>query len=368
LETLVAFTSHALAPGNLVLASMLMRPQPGATRRVLMLLEDNLVALRRHSPSQAAAWMSAHARRFTALAPPVIVEGGETAAQDSHALAALQARFTLLRMTARDAVVAVGGSSFLALVRTAAATCHGGIPVIALPTTSTAQITACRAAWLGRNGVQRALGTMAPPAGILVDAELPETSSSAEHRAGRAAALEAGMFGDPQMVRWLRDHANALNTEVPGVTALMVRQALQLNLNTSFSDDHSGTPPLSSVLAEGLMEIAGNRLHHGEALGLTLVWSAVTSWMAGVCDQDAMEQVLHAAQELGLRVWDLLMGDAAGCAAVAALIDGEVLGMDGAGRAVPLGAVDARVLLHAGQWLRCYGASGSGTLRPDLAA
>jgi 3-dehydroquinate synthase len=308
----VIFTTDMFSLDNTNLFAAISGREPLRRHRVFVLV-DRMVSTGRPSlTDDIQRYADCHRDRLELACEPVVMDGGESAKNDSTIVARLHADLNAAGMDRQSFVVVVGGGSLLDTVGYAAATAHRGLRLIRVPTTVLAQDDAGVSVKNGVNafGKKNFLGTFAPPFAVLNDRRFLETLSRRDSIAGMSEAVKAALIRDASFFHWMVDRAQALASGDPESIACLIRRCAQIHL------DHiagSGDPfelgcsrPLDfgHWAAHKLEALTRYRLRHGEAVAIGVALDTLYSVNAGFLDPQAGAAVITLLETLGLPLWD----------------------------------------------------------------
>ena len=202
----VRFTHGILDPRNATL-----RDAVDAPSRVLVVLDDGLLAAQPAIACVALAYCRAHADRLELVAPPLVVPGGEAIKNDGVAVDTIRAAIDAHRIDRHAYVVAIGGGAVLDAVGYAAATAHRGVRLIRVPSTVLSQGDSAVGVKNGINrfGKKNFVGTFAAPHAVLNDLDLLLSLSDRDWRSGIAEAIKVALIRDAAFFAWIEAHADA---------------------------------------------------------------------------------------------------------------------------------------------------------------
>ncbi len=252
--------------------------------------------------------VKARDRVCTALGIPhsrvLSVQGGE-AQKNTEGLMRLWEFFVEQNLDRRSLVITVGGGATSDLVGFAAATYMRGIAFINIPTTLLAQVDASIGGKAGINfhGVKNLLGSIAQPAGIVIDIDTLETLPERELRSGFAEIVKHGLIADrdyfdtvtsKRCTAWSADEMVALVHRSCEIKKRVVEsdereQGPRKTLNFGHSIGHA---------VESFSLAHGPSLTHGEAISIGMYGEAYISHRIGkisAADLSTIDQGLRAA-------------------------------------------------------------------------
>ncbi|HEX2255871.1 MAG TPA: 3-dehydroquinate synthase, partial [Afifellaceae bacterium] len=107
----VYFTEHLFAPDNPVLTAALSRLEPDKRHRLVVFVDDGVLAARPGLCDEIAAYAERHAGRIDLVAPPLPVPGGERIKTELHFIEKMQEVLFDHHIDRHSYVIAVGGGA-----------------------------------------------------------------------------------------------------------------------------------------------------------------------------------------------------------------------------------------------------------------
>lgn len=317
----VVFTEGLLRPENRALvdamhgrlegcAASAVAPS-GERVRFVAFADGGLVAARPSLRHELAAYADAHADLVEMVGDLVVTPAGEAAKNDVSLLEAHHHVLYKRRIDRHSYVVAFGGGAVLDAVGFVAATCHRGVRLIRVPTTTLAQNDAGVGVKNGVNlfGVKNFMGSFAPPEAVLNDIDFLDTLGPRDKRAGIAEAVKVALIRDGAFFHWLEANADALGRFERAAMAYQIRRCAQLHM----AQIAHGGDPFESGSARPLdfghwaahkLEIASNHdLRHGEAVAIGIALDAQYSVLAGLLSQADSDRIAGALERIGFTLW-----------------------------------------------------------------
>ena len=209
--------------------------------------------------------------------------------------------------------VSVGGGITGDLVGCAAALHLRGVEVMHVPTTLLAMVDAALGGKTGANRQlpdgslgKNLLGAFWPPSCVLVDVETLESLPDRERRCGLAEALKHGLLRDPDLLKFIRDHRDALlSAEVDACDSLALRAGQIKALVVAEDAEEHGVRAilnLGHTFAHAIEGEPGLSYQHGEAVGLGLVAAARLAVVLGEASESFLNEVRCDVGAVGLPV------------------------------------------------------------------
>lgn len=253
----------------------------------------------------------ARPERFTLVAPPLVLPGGEAAKNSWVLVNEVLAAIEHNALCRHSYVLAVGGGAHLDVVGFAAAIAHRGLRQIRLPSTTLAQADSGVGVKNGINafGRKNFVGTFAPPYAVINDFALLDSLPRRELRGGCAEAVKVALIRDPAFFEWIEAHAAALaRFERPLLERLIYRSAgLHVTHIATGGDpfELGSARPLDfgHWSAHKLEALSDYRLRHGEAVAIGLALDTIYSRRVGLLDASACDRILRLLEGLGFQLF-----------------------------------------------------------------
>ncbi|HLS05261.1 MAG TPA: 3-dehydroquinate synthase [Wenzhouxiangella sp.] len=190
----------------------------------------------------------------------------------------------------RDAtVIALGGGVIGDMAGFAAASYMRGISVLQMPTTLLAQVDAAVG---GKTGINHAagknlIGAFHQPVAVVADIGTLASLDERSYRAGLAEVVKYGAIRDEGFLAWLENHADALNSRLPGALTDAVHASVNHKAEVVAADElETGQRALLNfghTFGHALETATGyERYHHGEAVAIGMVLAARLSELLGL--------------------------------------------------------------------------------------
>ncbi len=208
----------------------------------------------------------------------------------------------------RDVVVGLGGGVVTDVAGFAASVYMRGVGFLSAPTTLLGMVDAAVGGKTGVNleGWKNLVGTFCQPLGVVADVETLETLSEREVRTGLAEVVKYGFISDGKILETVRalgptmleDNTCRSSPEVTALVADCVRAKAGI---VSADETESGTREVLNfghTLGHALERATANRLTHGEAIAVGMVFDAELSRLEGL--SDLRERVETELDALGL--------------------------------------------------------------------
>ncbi|MFE2856709.1 sedoheptulose 7-phosphate cyclase [Streptomyces lavendulae] len=222
--------------------------------------------------------------------------------------------------------IAIGGGVLQDVVGMAASLYRRGIPYVRVPTTLLGQIDGSVSAKTGVNyeGCRNRLGTFAPPPRTIIDRGLIATLPERQVRSGLGEALKMALIKDARLFEVLEEHGPRLVADrlqdsgagpddpepglevvrraITGMAEELQRNLWEADLKRIVDYGHTFSP---IVEMRALPE-----LHHGEAVAMDCVFSAVLATDRGMLSREQLTRIVDTTRRIGLAVSHPMFADA----------------------------------------------------------
>ncbi len=306
----VRFTRNVLETDQHVLVDLL-TPSEGQPARVQFWLDEQLHRARPELAHRLRSLADAQpSSRLVRVSNVQIVPGGEPIKNDIHIIERILKVFHAARLDRRSYVVVIGGGAVLDAVGFAAAIAHRGLRLVRLPSTTLAQADS----GIGvKNAVnlfdkKNWIGSFAVPWAVVNDADLLETLSDRDFRAGFSEAVKVALLKDAAFFKRLCRRAKAIGQRNMNVALPAIRRSAEWHLQhiTAGGDPFEmlEARPLdfghwSAHRLEALSEF---EIRHGEAVAIGVAIDAVYSSLVHGFPQQAARRVLGCLADMGFRL------------------------------------------------------------------
>jgi len=286
--------------------------EPERRHRVFVVIDRNVAVASPWLPAAIREYAGGHADTLELVAEPLLLEGGETAKNDTAVASRLHTRWNELGLDRQSVILIVGGGALLDLVGYAAAVAHRGLRVVRLPTSVLAQADSGVGVKCGVNlfGKKNFVGAFAPPFAVLNDARFLDTLARRDVVAGVSEAVKVALIRDAELFAWLEAHADELAAGTLEPVGELVRRSAAIHLRhiaTSGDPFELGSArPLDfgHWAAHKLESMTHHRLRHGEAVAIGLAIDTTYAELAGVSDAATSAAARELLGRLGLPRWD----------------------------------------------------------------
>lgn len=360
------FTRELFGTSNPVLRNFFLSQPAGVTRKLLLVLDEGMLAGHPSLPQQVRAYLDA-LPGFQLIDDLLVIPGGEPAKNDLSLLQRILDAVNHYGIDRHSYLVAIGGGSLLDLAGFAAAIAHRGIRHIRIPTTVLSQNDSGVGVKNGINfyGKKNFLGSFAPPVAVFNDSGFLETLSLEEYRSGMSEAVKVALIKDRSFFEWLEKEATALANRNAEAMDHLVYRCAQLHLEHIAGGDPfemGSSRPLDfgHWSAHKLEQLSGFSVRHGEAVAMGIALDTAYSVLSGRLEEASGRRVVEVLKTLGFEITHPLMeisGDDS------PLVQGlnefrEHLGgrltimlLEAIGKGVEVHELETRLLVQAGKWL-----------------
>jgi 3-dehydroquinate synthase len=351
--------------------------------KVLCVVDSGAAAHHRTLPGAIAAYFEPSDGPLTLVAPPVIVNGGESVKNDPAQVMSIHRAIHEYGIDRHAYVLAVGGGALLDMVGYAAATAHRGVRLVRVPTTVLSQNDSGIGVKNSVNafGKKNFLGTFAPPFAVFNDFTFLATLSDRDWRAGISEAIKVALLKDATFFAFLEEHATGLGERDMTAMEWLVYRCGELHLEhiaTSGDPFELGSSrPLDfgHWAAHKLEQLSSYELRHGEAVAIGLALDATYAHLSGLLPEADWRRILDLIVAVGLplHVHELDMDAPDGTPAILAGLEEfrEHLGgqltimlLEGIGNGIEVHEVDPGLILASMTRLKTYAIESGATELP----
>lgn len=312
----VFFTENVFAPDNLSLLNALTGDGP---HRAMIVLEDSLAQALPGLEGQIEKYFATHAAGLKLVRPPLFVSGGETAKNSITLVTDLLGQLQRHHMDRHSYVIAVGGGALLDVAGFAAATCHRGVRLVRVPTTTLSQADSGVGVKNGINafGKKNFVGTFAPPFAVFNDFNLLATLDPRDKRGGYVEAVKVACIRDARFFDEIERDADKLATFEPEAMKHLIRRCAELHMDhiatggDPFEMGSARPLDFGHWAAHKLEQLSKFTLRHGEAVAVGIALDVIYSEISGLLDEASATRILNLLQRLGFRLFasELLNAD-----------------------------------------------------------
>ena len=305
----ILFTDHVFSPDNAALHSVFDRLKEATAPRAILFIDAGAESATPGLAATAGSWCRAW--HINLAAPPRILPGGEQIKNDWPAIHSLILEMLTLRLDRHAFVIIAGGGALLDAVGFAASLVHRGLRVIRIPTTSLAQCDGGIGVKTGLNlaGAKNAVGTFAPPFGVINDFQFLPTLPAREWRGGVAEAFKVALIRDRPFFGFLCENAPAFSERKPGPMRHLIQQCAQLHIEhirtagDPFEMGRARPLDFGHWSAHKLELLSNFAVSHGDAvatgIALDSAYAAAQGWLR---DED-FQRLHRALAQSGFPLW-----------------------------------------------------------------
>jgi 3-dehydroquinate synthase len=380
----VHFTTDLFSPNNLLLRDVLAGAGVSTgSSKVLCVVDSGVAEHHRRLPGAIAAYFQPPDGSLTLVAPPVIVNGGESIKNDPAQVMRLHKAIHEYGIDRQAYVLAVGGGALLDMVGYAAATAHRGVRLVRVPTTVLSQNDSGIGVKNSVNafGKKNFLGTFAPPFAVFNDFTFLTTLSDRDWRAGISEAIKVALLKDAIFFAFLEEHATELVERDTTAMQWLVYRCAELHLEhiatngDPFELGSSRPLDFGHWAAHKLEQLSNYELRHGEAVAIGLALDATYAHLIGLLPEADWRRILDliVAMGLPLHVRELDMGALDGTPAILTGLEEfrEHLGgqltimlLEGIGSGIEVHEMDSSLILASMTRLKTYAIESGATELP----
>lgn len=312
----VFFTENVFAPDNSTLRDAL---ADVASRKVFVVLEDSLSQARPELEHQIEKYFVTHAQLLPLVRPPLFVSGGEPAKNSITLVTNLLEQFHRHHLDRHSYLIAIGGGALLDVAGFAAATCHRGVRLVRLPTTTLSQADSGVGLKNSLNafGQKNYIGTFAPPFAVINDFNLLATLKPRDKRCGYAEAVKIACLRDPEFFAELERSADQLVAFAPDAMKRLIHRSAELNLDhlatggDPFETGSARPLDFGHWAAHKLEQLSRFHIMHGEAVAIGMALDVVYARDSGLLAAGDAGRILTLLERLGFPLFadELLNAD-----------------------------------------------------------
>jgi 3-dehydroquinate synthase len=207
-----------------------------------------------------------------------------------------------------DIIIALGGGVIGDLTGFAAAILKRGTRFVQIPTTLLAQVDSSVGGKTGINVSQgkNLIGAFHQPDLVLADRQALTSLPRRQILAGFAEIIKYGALGDAQFFEWLEENSNSVIDLQPHALAYAVKRSCEMKADIVARDEReSGDRALLNLghtFAHAFEALTGygDKLLHGEAVGLGMAMAFNLSRDLNLCSAEAASRVSTLIDRVGL--------------------------------------------------------------------
>ena len=306
----VGFTQDSFASANPALLTVLLEDVRGPKPKVLVVLDESLAQAQPTLVRRIEDYFAVHREALQLVCAPLIIEGGERTKNSYFHVSEIQSHIDRYHIDRHSYVIAVGGGALLDMAGLAAATAHRGVRLVRMPSTTLSQCDSGVGVKNGINafGKKNFIGAFAPPFAVINDAQLLESLTPRDQRAGYAEAVKVALIRDGKFFEEIERAAERLRGFEPVALQRVLFRCAELHLDhISTSGDpfeFGSARPLDfgHWSAHKLEQLSEFKIRHGEAVAVGVALDSIYSRAMGFLDAAATERVLRLLEVLGFEL------------------------------------------------------------------
>jgi 3-dehydroquinate synthase len=307
----ILFTRGVFAPGNVTLRELLLVDAGVKVPRVLVFVDDRVVAANAGLLASIPAYARAHAEVMELAGEPVVVPGGEGCKNDFARVEQCWRAIEEAMLDRHSYVLVIGGGAVLDLVCFAASTAHRGIRHVRLPTTTLSQGDGGVGVKNGVNffGKKNWVGSFAVPFAVVNDFAFLETLPERERRNGLIEAIKVAMIRDAAFFERMEGMAGALARLEQGAIEQVVERSAELHVEhiatggDPFELGSARPLDFGHWAAHKLEQISGFAVTHGEAVAIGMALDITYSVKKGLMRRAEAERALALIERIGFEIF-----------------------------------------------------------------
>ena len=307
----VYFTQGLFDIENSVLVDACSRLEPDQRHRVLVFVDDGILANHPDFDAKIVAYARHHSDRLDLVTDPMSVPGGEVVKKELAFVERMQRALFDHHIDRHSYVIGIGGGAMLDAVGLVAATTHRGVRHIRVPTTVLSQ----NDSGVGvKNGVnlfdqKNFVGTFSPPFAVINDIEFIAGLPQRDRIAGMAEAVKVALIRDGEFFQWLERNADALALFERPAMAHMIKRCAELHMRQigqggdPFETGSARPLDYGHWSAHKLETLCNHHLRHGEAVAIGIALDARYSVLTGLLAEGEDQRICYLLEHLGFRLW-----------------------------------------------------------------
>ena len=307
----ILFTRGVFAPGNVTLRELLLVDAGVKVPRVLVFVDERVVAANAGLLASIPAYARAHAEVMELAGEPVVVPGGEGCKNDFERVEQCWRAIEEAMLDRHSYVLVIGGGAVLDLVCFAASTAHRGIRHVRLPTTTLSQGDGGVGVKNGVNffGKKNWVGSFAVPFAVVNDFTFLETLPERERRNGLIEAIKVAMIRDAAFFERMEGMAGALARLEQGAIEQVVERSAELHVEhiatggDPFELGSARPLDFGHWAAHKLEQISGFAVTHGEAVAIGMALDITYSVKKGLMRRAEAERALALIERIGFEIF-----------------------------------------------------------------
>ena len=307
----VTFTQDVFAPANATLLTVLREDVRGPKPKALVVLDESLARAQSTLARRIEDYFAAHRDSLQLACSPLVIEGGERTKNSYFHVSEIQSHVDRYHIDRHSYVIAIGGGALLDMAGLAATTAHRGVRHVRLPSTTLSQCDSGVGVKNGINafGKKNFIGAFAPPFAVINDAQLLESLTPRDKRAGYVEAVKVALIRDAKFFEEIERVADKLRAFDPAAMQRLIFRCAELHLDhiaTSGDPFEFGSArPLDfgHWSAHKVEQLSEFKIRHGEAVAVGIALDTIYARAMGFLDAAAAERVLQLLEVLGFELF-----------------------------------------------------------------
>jgi len=307
----VYFTENLFDPANPLLGQVLSPEPAGRKPKVLVVLDEGLLAAQPNLSRRVEAYFKQLAHRAELTGAPVVLEGGERVKNSYFHVSEIQSHIDRHGIDRHSYLLAVGGGALLDVAGLAAATAHRGIRHLRVPTTTLSQADSGVGVKNGINafGKKNFIGAFAVPTAVINDFAFLRSLSPRDKRAGYSEAVKVSCIRDAAFFASLEKDAAKLAAFDSAAMQRLIHRSAQLHVDhiagggDPFEFGSARPLDFGHWAAHKLEQLSDYSIRHGEAVALGMALDVTYSHMAGLLPEADAGRILQLLEALGFNLY-----------------------------------------------------------------
>ncbi|MEM6391661.1 MAG: 3-dehydroquinate synthase [Planctomycetota bacterium] len=305
----VAFTDHAFAPLNPLLADILtplLTADPASPSKLLIAVDQSVA----HAFPELQHDLSTYLQHHQLPTPVAFrtLPGGEAVKSDLTNLESLLADLQRHALCRHSVVLAIGGGAVLDTVGFATAVTHRGLRLVRMPTTTLAQGDSGVGVKNAVNmfGAKNLIGTFTVPHAVLNDRHFLTTLPDHAWRDGLAEVVKVAILKkDPDLFDTVEQRADALARREPCSDSGLWERSAELHLRhiaqggDPFEMTSARPLDFGHWSAHKLEELSNHTISHGHAVAIGLALDTHLAAELGLLPRSTADRITALLARLG---------------------------------------------------------------------
>jgi 3-dehydroquinate synthase len=291
------------------LAELLAKDKPKTTPRVLVFLDEQVLAARPSLLDEIRAYAAQGA--FTLASPPLTLGGGEACKNDFALVQRCWQAVNDAGLDRHSYIFVIGGGAVLDLGCFAASTAHRGIRHVRFPTTTLSQGDGGVGVKNGVNyfGKKNWVGTFAVPYAVVNDFAFLDTLPVREKRSGLIEGIKVALIRDAAFFKEIEQMADALAALESHVVERVVRRSAELHVEhiatggDPFELGSARPLDFGHWAAHKLEQVSSFKISHGEAVAMGMAIDLLYSVQVGLLECPVAEQIIRLIERVGFATY-----------------------------------------------------------------